>query len=499
MTPTFRNPVITGAPGEDHGDPFIIKYLDAFYLYHTGDTAGRRGVSVHRSADLVHWEFAGYALEAAESGWAWSDLWAPEVVYERGVFYMYISATRRRTHGEAVKWQRGEGAEAGRRVGVARATHPLGPFVWDEHPLLDRWSIDAHPFRDDDGTMWLFYNVRTEDDPTWDGLAGTGTVVERLVDADRVAGRPRIVTFPSQRWEGNTEGDWFWNEGPYVLKRRGTYFQMYSGGNFEADKYAVGCASARSVAGPWTKRNDNPVFSGRGAIRGPGHNSFVFGPDAATPYVVYHGYVGDTAGRKVLLDRLTWTGDLPRIAGPTDGDQPVPPPPVFDEAVPHRRAEAWVRGGWVEFAGARFALGRADVWHQVEVIEIAGRFSLRIGGVLRASRPVFWPAHPLRRFGSDGEVVHVTVTSSLDDGAVHELPAASSYVWQWGGRGPLELELAVDGTIDLVLGGEVTTHEAERGAFRLVRAAYEHGTDEIAVHAGADGALVTDLAVRARP
>ena len=65
MRPTFRNPVITGAAGEDHGDPFIIKYLDAFYLYHTGDTAGRRGVSVHRPADLVHWEFAGYALEAA--------------------------------------------------------------------------------------------------------------------------------------------------------------------------------------------------------------------------------------------------------------------------------------------------------------------------------------------------------------------------------------------------------------------------------------------------
>ena len=43
---TFTNPVIAGAPGEDHGDPFIIKYLDAFYLYHTGDTSGRRGVSV---------------------------------------------------------------------------------------------------------------------------------------------------------------------------------------------------------------------------------------------------------------------------------------------------------------------------------------------------------------------------------------------------------------------------------------------------------------------
>ncbi|MFL5966070.1 MAG: glycoside hydrolase family 43 protein [Gaiellaceae bacterium] len=499
MTATFTNPVISGAPGEDHGDPFIIKYLDAFYLYHTGDTAGRRGVSVHRSTDLVHWEFAGYALEAAESGWAWSDLWAPEVVYERGVFYMYISATRRRAAGESVKWQRGEGAEAGRRVGVARARDPLGPFVWDEHPLLDRWSIDAHPFRDDDGTMWLFYNVRTEDEPAWGGLPGTGTVCERLTGAGRVDGSPSIVTFPSQRWEGNAAGDWFWNEGPYVLKRRGVYFQMYSGGNFEGETYAVGSASAHAVTGAWVKRDDNPIFHGGDGIRSPGHHSFVFGPDVATPYAVYHGYVREAEGRKVLLDRLAWCGDLPRILGPTKDPQPKPPPAVFDEAVPHRRAEAWVRGGWVEYAGARFALGRDDVWHQVEVAEVAGRFSLRIGGVLRASRPVAGDVVRDRRFRSDGDIEHVTVASSLDDGALHELPAASSYVWQWGGYGPLELELAVDGTVDLVVGGELTTHEGARGTYRLVQVTHPRGTDEIAVHAGPDGALVTDLAVRARP
>jgi hypothetical protein len=32
---TFVNPVIAGAAGDDRGDPFIIKYLDAFYRYHT--------------------------------------------------------------------------------------------------------------------------------------------------------------------------------------------------------------------------------------------------------------------------------------------------------------------------------------------------------------------------------------------------------------------------------------------------------------------------------
>jgi GH43 family beta-xylosidase len=498
MSATFRNPVIAGAPGEDHGDPFIIKFLDAFYLYHTGDTAGRRGVSVHRSTDLVDWEFAGYAVEAADSGWAWSDLWAPEVVYERGTFYMYISATRRRVEEEWVPWQRGEGAEAGRRLGLARATSPMGPFVWDDEPLVDRWSIDGHPFRDDDGSMWLFYNVRTEDEPGYDGPPGTGTLCDRLVAPDRLEGAPQVVTFPSQRWEGNGAGDWYWNEGPYVLKRRGRYFQMYSGGYFEDESYGVGCAVAAGVRGPWAKRDDNPIFKSGDGILGPGHHSFVFGPDAASTYAVYHGYVPDDAGRKVHLDRLVWGGDVPRIAGPTAGLQPSPPPAVLEETVPHWRGEAWVRGAWVEVARERLVLEPADVWHQVEAIEFAGRLSVRVGGVLRSSRPAE-PASRRGRFASDGDVTAVTVTSVLEDGALHELPAGSSYAWRWGGSHPLELDLAVEGTIRLVVGDETATYEGERGRYREVHVAADGGADEICVYAGGDGAAVTDLSVHARP
>src|SRR4028119_1135722 len=83
---TFTNPVISGARGRDHGDPFVLRYLDEYFLYHTTDD-GDSGISVHRSHDLVHWEFAGYALEGAGPGhWAQTDLWAPEVMYCRGAF-----------------------------------------------------------------------------------------------------------------------------------------------------------------------------------------------------------------------------------------------------------------------------------------------------------------------------------------------------------------------------------------------------------------------------
>lgn len=490
---TFRNPVLTG-PDADHGDPFVIKFLDWFYLYHTGETSGRRGVSVHRSRNLVDWEFKGYALHAADSGWAWTDLWAPEVVYERGVFYMYISATHRRSDVvDGGRWDEGEGDDAGRRLGLARATDPLGPFVWDDQPLVGEWSIDGHPFRDDDGTMWLFYNVRN--DATRVGEAnGTGNVCDRLLSMDRLEGKPTPVTFPSEPWEG-PYGDWYWNEGPYVLKRRGVYYQMYSGGFHRDSTYAIGVAEARAPRGPWTKFPDNPVLRSNGQIVGVGHHSFVFGPDAATPYAVYHGYVEGQEGRKVCLDRLYWMGDRPFITGPTDGAQPLPPTPVFDPGVPHWRAEAWVRGSWVETRGSRFRLDPPDVWHQVEVVHADGRFAVRTGGVLRASQP---DAGERDFFDTDGELGPVTICSMLQDGELHDLPDGSSYAWRWGGTDRLELSLAIKGDVDLVLGDATHSLRGHRERFRLERIEHTGGCDTIEVCAGARGATVADLVVYAR-
>ncbi len=493
---TFRNPVIAGAPGDDHGDPFVIRYLDEFFLYHTGDTSGRRGVSVHRSRNLVDWKFEGYALEPSDVGWAWSDLWAPEIVYERGTFYMYISATRAGAGPSPGPWQFGQD-DAGRRIGVARSSSPTGPFVADPEPLTDSWSIDAHPFRDDDGTMWLFYNVRTDETSLGDGLPGTGTVCDRLVAPGRLEGRPTPVTFPSEPWEGVPTRDWFWNEAPYVLKRRGRYYQMYSGGSFVDSSYAIGMAEAPSLRGPWLKDPLNPILRGGERIVGPGHHSFVFGPDVATRYAVYHGYLAGEEGRKVHLDRLFWSGDRPLITGPTEDEQPRPAEPVFEEAIPHWRAEVWVRGSWVQVGGTRFRLAPEDVWHQVEAIQSNGRVAVRVGGVLHSSHPAYLEGTgPC--FASDGELRARSVTSFLEDGDLHELPGSSSYVWRWGGSGTLELSLAVKGTITLALNGAAHELEGPRERFRLVRLRHEEEVDEIRVRAGADGATVTDLFVYAR-
>src|SRR5438270_3477022 len=208
---SFVNPVISDDGGRDHGDPFVLAFLDRYYLYHTTDD-GRRGISVHGSRDLVNWHFGGFALEPAGADhWAQTDLWAPEVMYYEGVFYMYVSAAR--------AGPSGRGIEETRRQGLARASSPLGPFVLDPEPLIrDAWSIDGHPFRDEDGSLWLFYNIRSQA-TRYRGMPGSGTVVDRLLDPAVLEGYPTPVSFPSQAWEGGSSQAGYWNEGSWVLKR----------------------------------------------------------------------------------------------------------------------------------------------------------------------------------------------------------------------------------------------------------------------------------------
>ncbi|MBA3406637.1 MAG: family 43 glycosylhydrolase, partial [Solirubrobacterales bacterium] len=81
MPQHFTNPVVSDDRGADHGDPFVLRHRDEYFLYHTTDD-GDRGISVHRSRDLVHWSFAAIAL--LPGGWAQTDVWAPEVVNAGG-------------------------------------------------------------------------------------------------------------------------------------------------------------------------------------------------------------------------------------------------------------------------------------------------------------------------------------------------------------------------------------------------------------------------------
>jgi hypothetical protein len=384
--------------------------------------------------------------------------------------------------------------------------------------------------------------VRTEATRYHDGTIGCGNVVGRMISPVEVERTQHPVAYPSHRWEGNRRGNWYWNEGPCVLKRRGTYFQMYSGGCYADDTYGLGFTTASTPQGPWHKQSRVPILKSSKAILGPGHHSIVTGPDGVTPYVVYHGYLPGTRGRKVHLDRIFWAGDRPVVEGPTRTQQPRPAGPVYDPQVPHLHRSAWVFGRQVRIG--EFTLPLSDSGYQhlrvicrelpstgsSQVTGIAGplerlHLSTGIAGPLErlhlstgASRgPMLrWlkvylngvvkfdgavakaslGVSPSDDLEVDGELHNLTQTSWLDDEQIYPLSAGEKQTWAWGGSGDLEVSLAVRGHALIRVGEEEFEVNHER--YELVRLWIEGGASGLEVEGLGRGASVTDVVMTAR-
>ena len=311
---TFSNPVYPGY----FADPFVLEHGGRYYAYGTGPASATGPVfEILRSEDLVDWESVGHALADPVDGLATGDHWAPEVIEREGRFYLYFSAGVEDRH---------------HQIRVAVADRPEGPFRPTGRVLTpnEPFAIDAHPFRDDDG-QWYLYYARDVLDGT---RVGTSIAVDRLVEMDRLAGQPMPVLAASADWQlfrtqremYGAVYDWHTLEGPFVVKRLGRYWCLYSGGAWTNATYGVSYGVADAPLGPFREPHpDGPALlrSRPGELEGPGHNSVIRGPDGED-YLVYHAWDPSHTGRRMCIDRLEWTADGPRTGGPTAAPQPVP-------------------------------------------------------------------------------------------------------------------------------------------------------------------------------
>lgn len=310
---TFSNPVYQGY----FADPFVLRHDNLYYAYGTNNVEhADSAFEVLRSVDLVHWTPLGRALPPVE-GLAVEDHWAPEVAECDGRFYMYFSSGI---------------ADRQHSIRVAVADRPEGPFHYEGSVLTpnERFAIDASPFRDEDG-QWYLYYAR---DILEGERVGTSLVVDRLVEMERLAGEPVPVLLATAEWQlfkrqrpmYGAVYDWYTLEGPFVVKRQGRYWCLYSGGAWTSADYGVSYAVADSALGPFAEPvGEGPALlrSRPGELEGPGHNSVVVGPDGED-YLVYHAWDAAHSARRMCIDRLEWTPDGPRTAGPTLGAQPLP-------------------------------------------------------------------------------------------------------------------------------------------------------------------------------
>jgi beta-xylosidase len=318
---SYTNPVYRGSMP----DPGVIRHSGVYYAYGTtGAERMRNGriFKVLRSTNLVDWSEAGGAL-VSPSPDADYQYWAPEVAYADGLFYLYYSMGGKEEEKFALR--------------VATSKRPEGPFE-DVAQLVDcdknRFTIDAHPFQDDDGQWYLFY---ARNYPNTEGGAhpGTAVAVDRLVGMTKLAGECKTVVrarYPWTLYEANRRMDvydatfdWHTIEGAFVRKHAGKYYCFYSGSNYQTANYGVDWVVAEKVTGPYTGQGrEARVLKGiPDKVRGPGHHSIVLGPDERTEYVVYHAWDPGMKVRQMCVDRLVWTADGPRCT-PTVTPQPRP-------------------------------------------------------------------------------------------------------------------------------------------------------------------------------
>jgi beta-xylosidase len=277
-------------------DPFLTRFEDRYFAYGSADPARTDGLTfeVLHSSDLQHWTSGGSALipAAADLG---SDYWAPEVVAAEGTYWMYYSV--------------GHGIE-GHHVRVARSTSPFGPFTDQGVSLTpdESFAIDAHPFRDDDGSWYLYFarDVLDAERP------GTHLAVAPLHDMTRL-GATTAVLAPDADWQiyernrllYGRRRDWYTLEGPTVVKRGDTYHLLFSGGSWRGDGYGVSAATSASALGPWrhTWPNAEVLSTELTGLIGPGHCSVLREPDGRD-LLAFHAWNEARTKRQMYITDL---------------------------------------------------------------------------------------------------------------------------------------------------------------------------------------------------
>ena len=248
----YKNPIL-----ENGADPFVMLDGGKYYYY---ATRLPDGYDVSVSDDLVHWENKGICLHK-EDVCGEKGFWAPEIIKHNGKYYMAFTADQ--------------------HLGIAVADSPLGPFRQHSNGFLfEERRIDGHFFRDDDGSIYLFYV---------DCNCGNRIFGARLNETltEVIPGSERLLLAAEEGWEiSRPPCDCV--EGPFVLKHNGRYYLTYSANGFSHIEYAVGVAFADSPLGPYKKYAKNPILARNEHVNGTGHHSFTTAKDGKQLICVYH-------------------------------------------------------------------------------------------------------------------------------------------------------------------------------------------------------------------
>ncbi len=300
----FTNPILP----PHSADPWITRRGEWYYFCEAGDH--NTSVRVRRSRSI-------FDVGAAEAVRVWTapptgpcsqNLWAPELHFLDGRWYIYIAADdgRNRNHRMWVLESEGE--------------DPQG--VYQRHGPLETegWAIDGTVFRHRDGLYFV-----------WSGWPGKRDGLQNLYLAPmrtplELAGPRRLLTTPDQPWERREMPIC---EGPQVLQRDGTTCIIYSASASWTEHYCLGLLAHRSgdilETGNWQK--SGPVLAKSAGVWGVGHCSFTVSPCGYQDWILFHSKSRRSRGwndRDVHAQPFSWRpGGLPDFGVPLGRAVPI--------------------------------------------------------------------------------------------------------------------------------------------------------------------------------
>lgn len=278
---TSGNPIFQGW----YSDPEAVIWGDEYWVFPTASLPFEEQtyMDAFSSKDLVNWTKHERIVDTTVVKWIWQAMWSPAVIKKDGYYYLFICGNDMYADGDG-------------GIGYVRADNPGGPYedILGK-PLLDKiingaQPIDQYIFEDTDGTYYMYYggwghcNVcKLNDDFTGFVPFDDGEVFKEITP----------------------EG---YYEGPFMFKKDGKYYFMWSEGTWTRDDYRVAYAVADSPLGPF-ERIATILEQDLDVGTGAGHHSVIHREDTDKWYIFYHRHpLGSTDGnhREVCVDEMTF-------------------------------------------------------------------------------------------------------------------------------------------------------------------------------------------------
>lgn len=253
----FNNPLVF-----NRADPFVYLHTDGYY-YFTGSVPSYDYIELRRAKDLDNLMCCETKViwKKRQSGAMSYNIWAPEIHFINGKWYIYFCAGRAEEH-----W----------RLGCFLLECSGDPFEdkWVECGQIytgwENFALDMTTFVHK-GEQYVIWAQRPQNRDHNSSL-----YIAKCSDPGHICTTPVEISSPEYEWECR---GFMVNEGAAVLVRNGKVFVTYSCSD-TGRNYCMGMLWADENAdlldvSSWHK-SDKPVFetSDKNSQFGPGHNCF---------------------------------------------------------------------------------------------------------------------------------------------------------------------------------------------------------------------------------